>query len=58
MCKALDDLYNNGIEYGMEQKTEQVIRNMFLRDMSVEDAAGIAEEDVEKLGFLLLRKMS
>lgn len=49
MCKALDDLYNDGMERGMEQKAELMIHNMFLRGMSVENAAEIAGEDMEKV---------
>lgn len=37
------------MERGIEQKTEIVIYNMFMRGMSVGDAAAIVEEDVKKV---------
>ena len=57
MCKALEDLYNDGVERGREQGERQKLKSMVKKKVqkgySVEAIADMLEEDVETIQELV-----
>lgn len=57
MCKALEDLYNDGVNEGMlageENHLLKLIRSKLSKGMKVEEIAEILEESVEKITELM-----
>lgn len=52
MCKALDDLYNDGVNQGMERGIQQTVVNMLKDKLSLDkivDYSGISKEEILKL---------
>ncbi len=51
MCKAIDDIYNDGVELGMEKGNLQTIINLVIKGkLTIEDGAeelGISVEDLK-----------
>lgn len=45
MCKAIQDIREEGRTEGMRTKEKVMAQNMFVRGMSIEDIAVICEED-------------
>ena len=47
MCKALEDLYNDGVELGERQKLKELVGKKLEKGFSVDEIAEMLEESVE-----------
>ena len=53
MCKALEDLYNDGVEVGKETKLKEQVQKKLAKGLSVEVIADALEESVEKIEAII-----
>lgn len=53
MCQALEELYNDGKQYGLNQKMIELVTKKLSKGKSVEEIAEALEETVENIEKLI-----